>query len=165
MDIAEIRRMKDEFFARAGDSPLTNEQRASFAGLRYFPHDPRFRFEAVLTRAGGAHEEIQTSDGSVQHLARAGDLGFQLDGRDIVLAAYEQGDELFVPFRDATSGSETYGAGRYVEAHALGGDRYDLDFNAAYNPYCAYNEDWTCPLPPRSNWLDVPIRAGELSFH
>ena len=157
--------MKDEFFARGGDTPLTDEQRASFGGLRYFAPDPRFHFEAVLARSSGEHEEIQTSDGRVQHLARAGDLRFVLDGREIALAAYEQGDELFIPFRDATSGDETYGAGRYVEAHPLGGDRYDLDFNAAYNPYCAYNDDWSCPLPPRANWLDVAIRAGERTFH
>ena len=85
---------------------------------------------------------------------------------DIVRAAlFHQGDELFIPFRDATSGKDTYGAGRYVEAEALGNGRYLLDFNRAYNPYCAYNDDWRCPLPPAENWLKVAIRAGEKSFH
>ena len=166
IDIGERRRVKDEFFARSGDSPLTDEQRGSFAGLHYSPPDARLRFEAQLLRSGdGEHEEIQTNDGQTQHLARAGTIRFEHDGRAIELAAYAQGDELFIPFRDATSGNETYGAGRYVEAHPLGGDRYDLDFNAAYNPYCAYNDSWSCPLPPRANWMDVPIRAGEMSFH
>ncbi len=101
----------------------------------------------------------------MRHLPRAGTLTLELQGRAATLVAYDQGGELFVPFRDVTSGGETYGAGRYVEAHPLGGDRYELDFNTAYNPYCAYNENWSCPLPPRSNWLDVATRAGERAFH
>ena len=166
MEIRELRRMKDEFFARGGDSPLTDEQRASFDGLRYFDPDPALRYEVALERApASAPEEVQTSDGSVQLLARAGTVRFSVGGRDAALIAYEQGNELFIPFRDATSGTDTYGAGRYVEAHPLGGERYDLDFNSAYNPYCAYNDNWSCPLPPRENWLDVAIRAGEKSFH
>jgi uncharacterized protein (DUF1684 family) len=166
MDIGELRRMKDEFFARAGDSPLDDGQRRTFTGLRYFDPDAALRFEATLGRPDTSeYEDIQTSDGQVQHLPRAGTLRFDLDGRPVALAAYDQGHELFIPFRDATSGDQTYGSGRYVEAHHLGGDRYEIDFNTAYNPYCAYNENWSCPLPPRENWLDVPIRAGEMSFH
>jgi uncharacterized protein (DUF1684 family) len=166
VDIAELRRMKDEFFARGGDSPLTDTQRAGFSGLRYFEPDPGLRYEAALERPTTTeYEDIQTSDGQIQHLPRAGRLRFQVGGKPVALAAYDQGHELFIPFRDATSGDETYGAGRYVEAHPLGHDRYEVDFNAAYNPYCAYNQNWSCPLPPRENWLDVPIRAGEMTFH
>ena len=166
MDVHELRRMKDEFFARGGDSPLTDEQRAGFDGLRYFDPEPALRYEVSLERAPAAPpEEVQTSDGSVQLLARAGTVRFAVAGRDVALIAYEQGHELFIPFRDATSGDQTYGAGRYVEAHPLDGDRFELDFNTAYNPYCAYNENWSCPLPPRENWLDVPIPAGEKTFH
>jgi len=158
--------MKDEFFARGGDSPLTDGQRATFTGLRYFDPDPSLRYEAALERPTTTeYEDIQTSDGQVQHLPRAGTLRLEIGGRAVALAAYDQGHELFIPFRDATSGSETYGAGRYVEAHPLGRDRYEVDFNSAYNPYCAYNDSWSCPLPPRENWLDLPIRAGEMSFH
>ncbi len=158
--------MKDEFFARGADSPLTDEQRATFAGLRYFDPDPALRFEVRLDRSTAAPpEEIQTSTGDVQQLARAGTLRFAVDGREVALVAFEQGHELFIPFRDATSADETYGAGRYVEAHPLGGDLFELDLNGAYNPYCAYNDPWSCPLPPRENWLAVPVRAGEKSFH
>lgn len=165
-ELERLRQMKDAFFARGADSPLTPEQRAAFGGLRYFPIDPDLRFELALERAErGEPEEIQTSDGQVRLLPRAGVLRFTLEGREVALAAYAQGDDLFVPFRDATSGAETYGAGRYVEAHPLGDDRYLLDLNTAYNPYCAYNPNWSCPLPPRENWLDLPIRAGELAFH
>jgi uncharacterized protein (DUF1684 family) len=166
MELAEIRAMKDEFFARGGDSPLTHDQRAKFTGLPYFDPDPAFHFEARLERPTTTeYEDIQTSDGQIQHLPRAGTLRFKIGDREIGLTAYDQGDELFVPFRDATSGGDTYGSGRYVEAHRLEGGTYDLDFNTAYNPYCAYNEEWSCPLPPRENWLDVPIRAGEKTFH
>jgi len=158
--------MKDEFFARGGDSPLTDAQRASFGGLPYFAPDPAFRFEATLERpTTSEYEDIQTSDGQVQHLPRAGTLRFEIGGREVALAAYDQGHELFIPFRDATSGAETYGAGRYVEAHELGPGQYDVDFNTAYNPYCAYNDNWSCPLPPRENWLDISIRAGEKAYH
>jgi uncharacterized protein (DUF1684 family) len=162
----EVRRMKDEFFALDPDSPLTDEQRESFTGLRYFDADASLHYEVVLDRTGaGPAEEVQTSDGSVQVMKRSGILRFSLTGKDVTLIAYDQGHKLFVPFRDATSGGETYGSGRYVEAEPIGHETYDLDFNAAYNPYCAYNEDWVCPLPPRENWLDVPIRAGEKTFH
>ena len=166
MDVTEFRHRKDELFRRSAASPLTPEQRAAFSGLRYFSEDPALRFEVTLERGGPTEtEEIQTSDGQVRHMARAGIVRFPLDQREVTLATYEQGDDLFIPFRDATSGVDTYGAGRYVEAYPLGDDRYLLDLNLAYNPYCAYNEDWSCPLPPRENWLDVPIRAGERAFH
>src|SRR5205823_4054425 len=82
----------------------------------------------------------------------------------LMLYASDDSDELFVPFRDATSGQETYGAGRYLEIHAHG-DNVVIDFNYAYNPNCAYDPAWSCPLPPIENWLKVPIRAGEKAFH
>jgi uncharacterized protein len=166
MDIAELRREKDHYFGHAHDSPLAVDQRADFQGLRYFPDDPSLRFTVTVDpeRAGDV-EEVEMSDGSTTHLPRAGTVRFDVGGERAGLTAFSQGDGLFIPFRDATSGEETYGAGRYVEADALGDGRFELDFNRAYNPYCAYNDAWRCPLPPRENWLSVPIRAGELSFH
>ena len=166
MNVAELRREKDDYFRRAPDSPLTPEQRGSFSGLRYFPEDPKFRFTVALDRtAAGGEEGVEMSDGSTNVLRRSGTLRFRVDGTEVALVAYEQAHELFVPFRDVTSGKESYGAGRYVEADPVGNSRYLLDFNRAYNPYCAYNESWRCPLPPRENWLAVAIRAGERSFH
>jgi hypothetical protein len=165
MDLLELRRSKDDYFGKAHDSPLTVTQRHHFDGLRYFDPDPAFRFEVALEGPAGTVEEVEMSDGTTDHLQRAGTVTFSVDGTDATLLAFHQGDELFIPFRDATSGKDTYGAGRYVEAEALGGGRYLLDFNRAYNPYCAYNDDWRCPLPPAENWLKVAIRAGEKSFH
>ena len=164
MDLLELRHEKDAFFGGPHDSPLTVEQRRTFAGLKYFDPDPAFRFEVTLEGPAGAVEEVEMSDGTTDHLQRAGTVRFTIDGADTSLLAFHQGDALFIPFRDATSGTDTYGAGRYVEAEALGGGRYLLDFNRAYNPYCAYNDDWRCPLPLPENWLKVAIRAGEKGF-
>jgi uncharacterized protein (DUF1684 family) len=165
MDVGEQRRAKDEYFGKAHDSPLTVDQRTAFAGLKYFDPDPAFRFEVALEGGPGGVEEVEMSDGTTDHLQRAGNVRFTVEDTDATLLAFHQGDELFIPFRDVTSGKDTYGAGRYVEAEALGNGRYLLDFNRAYNPYCAYNDDWRCPLPPAENWLKVAIRAGEKSFH
>jgi uncharacterized protein (DUF1684 family) len=165
MVIADLRQAKDDYFRRAHDSPLTVAQRARFGGLRYFPEDPAYHYTVTVDVDGaGGTEEVEMSDGSTSRLRRLGTVRFDVGGERVGLVAYEQGDELFIPFRDATSGKETYGAGRYVEAEPLGDGRFVLDFNRAYNPYCAYNEAWRCPLPPTENWLTVPIRAGELSF-
>ncbi len=166
MEIAEQRRAKDDYFRRAHDSPLTVAQRGRFSGLRYFPDNASYRFTVNVDPAGGgAMEEIEMSDGSTSKLRRLGTVRFDVGDVRASLAAFEQGDDLFIPFRDATSGKETYGAGRYVEAEPIGDGRFTLDFNRAYNPYCAYNEHWRCPLPPPENRLAVPIRAGERSFH
>jgi uncharacterized protein (DUF1684 family) len=165
MGLLELRHAKDDYFGKAHDSPLTVEQRRLFTGLKYFDPNPALRFEVTPEGAGGTVEEVEMSDGTSDHLQRAGTVRFTVDGADATLVAFQQGDDLFIPFRDATSGKDTYGAGRYVEAEPLGGGKYLLDFNRAYNPYCAYNDDWRCPLPPTENWLTVAIRAGEKSFH
>src|SRR5205814_5349363 len=104
--------------------------------------------------------------GDDQVYTRAGKPRFEANGAPAEVTLYASPDdpELFLPFRDATSGKETYGAGRYVEVHDVNGDHVVVDFNTAYNPNCAYNSRWSCPLPPGENWLSVPIRAGEKSF-
>ena len=166
MDVQELRREKDRYFGHAHDSPLTVEQRTHFEGLRYFDEDPAFRFTVTVDPdGGGGVDEVEMSDGSSDHLRRAGTVRFDVGGQRVGLIAFAQDEALFIPFRDATSGNETYGAGRYLEAEPLGDGRFELDFNRAYNPYCAYNDAWRCPLPPRENWLAVRIPAGELSFH
>ncbi len=109
---------------------------------------------------------MQTSTGSVQEYMRWGKISFPVDGQAAELTVFkdpEHGD-YFLPFADATSGKETYGAGRYLEVHTQDDGRVLVDFNYAYNPYCAYNERWSCPLTPFENRLTVPIRAGEKNF-
>lgn len=166
-EIEEFRAAKDEFFALDPRSPLTDEQRAAFEGLDYFPEEPALRIEAPLD-TDVEHDEIrmQTTTGDEQVYRRAGVVRFDADGEqaEITLYASEHQHGFFVPFRDATSGKETYGAGRYLEAEVVDDGRVLLDFNLAYNPYCAYNERWSCPLPPIENWLNVAIRGGERNF-
>lgn len=166
--LLDWRRRKDAFFASA-NSPLPPEARAAFAGLAYFPPDPARRFEVEVEPLGGEPVELGTTTGEPRAFARFGLARFDLDGTPASLVLYAPlGEEaparVFVPFRDATNGAETYGAGRYLDA-PLRGDPdawfVTLDFNLAYAPYCAYGEGWTCPLPPRENWLTAPVRAGE----
>ncbi len=169
-EIHELRAAKDEFFGRSPGSPLDHEQRHAFTGLRYYAEDPALRFVLDLdaTDAGDV-EEVETSNGSSEAMVRAGRFAFTIDGRPVRLTAFRSDGHddgsLFVPFRDATGRSDTYPAGRYVEAERTSAGGWLLDLNRAYNPYCAYNDTWRCPLPPRENWLDVEIRAGEKRFH
>jgi len=168
-ELQELREEKDDFFANDPRSPLRPEQRAGFAGLSYFDEDPSLRVEAVLERDVARDEEIRiaTTTGAVQVYRRAGVVRFEVDGRPARVTLYASPDmhDLFLPFRDATSGKETYGAGRYLEVDPPDErGRVVVDFNYAYNPNCCYDESWSCPLPPRENWLDVPIRAGERDF-
>ncbi len=163
------RRSKDEYFARSARSPLPEDDRAGFTGLAYYPVDPGLRFEflSLGPLPDGLEEEthVQTSDGRVRHGARVGTLAFTVEGvgRQLVGLRLEGAEDgsLFVPFKDATNGADTYGAGRYLDLAAQDDGTYDLDFNLAYAPFCAYSPAYSCPLPPAENWLRVPIRAGE----
>jgi uncharacterized protein (DUF1684 family) len=168
-DLDEFREDKDAFFRTDPRSPLTPEQRARFTGLAYYPEDELLRIDAPLDADVDRTEDVvmATSTGDAQTYHRAGTVSFEIDDQqaEITLYASEDTEELFVPFRDATSGKETYGAGRYLEVEPPDGSgRVILDFNRAYNPNCCYNEFWSCPLPPRENWLSVPIRAGEKDY-
>ena len=161
-ELDEFRTAKDEFFAQHPQSPLTPEQKSGFKGLVYFPENPALRLE-VQVEALPAKEEItiQTSTGDTQHYQRLGRFRFTVEGKPAQLTLYMGENGLFLPFVDSLAGKETYPAGRYLEPEDLGGGRYLVDFNLAYNPYCAYNDRWSCPLTPFENRVKVPIRAGE----
>ena len=170
-ELTGFRADKDAFFRDHPSSPLTDEQRAAFEGLAYFDEDPASVVRATLETDGVDTDEpieLPTTTGGSQTYRRAGVARFAVDGEPAqvtLFASDDMGDELFLPFRDATSGRETYGAGRYLEVEPPGPDgEVEIDFNLAYNPYCAYNPEWSCPIPPGENWLAVPIRAGERSF-
>jgi uncharacterized protein (DUF1684 family) len=105
--------------------------------------------------------QIQTTPGGVQDYVRFGKIRFQVDGQEAELTIYASHHGFFLPFADSPAGTETYGAGRYLEPQAMGNGKLDVDFNLAYNPFCAYNERWTCPITPPENRLKVPVRAGE----
>lgn len=164
-DLERFRAQKDHFYKIHPQSPLTPEQRASFAGLRYFPENPELRL-VVAIEAFDEEEPIvmQTTTGGAQEYLRYGRLHFSADGQEAALTLYSDGESYFMPFADALAGEETYSAGRYLEPQPLGEGRFLVDFNLAYNPYCAYNDAWSCPITPRENRLAVAIRAGEKLF-
>jgi uncharacterized protein (DUF1684 family) len=107
---------------------------------------------------------MQTTTGDVQTYERFGRVRFSVDGQEVSLTLYHNEYGFFLPFVDSLAGKETYGAGRYLEPEPLPDGRFLIDFNLAYNPYCAYNEYWSCPITPAENRLKVPIRAGEMVF-
>jgi uncharacterized protein (DUF1684 family) len=167
---------RDRLFREHPQSPIPPNQRAAFRGVSWFPPDPAYRVPARLEAGDGDLLEIDTGgeDGVVRY-RRAGTLRFELEGvqlRLTVLWIVGYGGGLFLPFRDATSGDETYGGGRYLfdtikntDAGCLeitpGSAEVTIDFNWAYHPSCVYNPRYACPLAPPENRLTLPIRAGE----
>ncbi len=168
--IEDFRREKDAFFRLSHDSPIPENERPGFAGLKYFPPNEKYRIKLKLQRYPKPDVlTMVTSKGSQQRFYRFGYFEFEIDEKKSRLQAYrsaERIDEhLFIPFRDKTSGKESYGAARYIDLDILRDDNYALDFNLAYNPSCAYNDDYICPLPPGENWLTMEIPAGEKKYH
>jgi uncharacterized protein len=168
--ILEYRDRKDDYFGSNRKSPIPAELRQGFNGLRYYRDDPRMVFDVPLEPDPARLEVVmQTSSGSERVYERFGWVRFPILNQTARLAVFAspgepQPEQFFIPFRDATSGTETYGSGRYLEASFEAG-RVQLDLNLAYNPSCAYGDGWNCPVPPIENWLSVPIRAGEMAFH
>lgn len=163
--LAESRQQKDTFFAQHPESPLTLSQKQGFKGLDYFPEAPELRFEIPVERLADEQEiQMQTSTGDIQEYQRYGKIRFPVEGQTVELTIYANQHGFFLPFVDSLAGKETYPAGRYLEPEPLHDGRFLIDFNQAYNPYCAYNEQWSCPLTPFENRLKVPIRAGEKIF-
>lgn len=164
-ELTDFRAEKDEFYARHPQSPLTPDQRRSFKGLAYFPENDALRLEVKVERFEDQQSVMmQTSTGGVQEYVRYGRFQFQTEGQPAELTIYQSGYGYFLPFADSLAGKETYPAGRYLEPEPLPGDRFLVDFNLAYNPNCAYNEMWSCPITPAENRLKAPIRAGEKIF-
>ena len=165
-ELDEFRAEKDYFFAHHQQSPLTPEQKAKFKGLKYFPEVDELRFELPVEILAGRQEiQIPTSTGDFQSYYRYGKIRFQVEGQQVELTVYTSENGYFLPFVDSLANKETYPAGRYLELEELPDGRLRVDFNLAYNPYCAYNDMWSCPLTPVENRLKVPIRAGEKIFH
>lgn len=165
--VGDHRDEKDEFFADHPQSPIRPDDREGFDGLAYFDLDPDYRVVARFSRAQSPETvNLETTRGPPAEYARVAVFGFELGGDHHTLAAYslESEDTLFVPFADETNGEETYHRGRYLDVDpgdAETGDDVVLDFNLAYNPFCAYSDTFSCALPSEENHLDVAVRAGE----
>ncbi len=165
-ELDDFRAKKDEFFKNHFQSPLTREQKKDFKGLSYFPENEALRLEVKVEPLNDSKPMImQTSTGGAQEYFRYGKFKFQVDGQEAGLTIYQSEHGFFLPFVDSLAGKETYPAGRYLDLELLPGDRFIVDFNVAYNPLCAYNEMWSCPITPAENRLKVPIHAGEKLFH
>lgn len=190
--LQRFRSQKDALFAQHPQSALNSEQRHHFTGLSYFPYDPLLRVEATFTpEAAEENLHLEASGPHAMRFQRAGHVSFSLGTTPLTLWVYwidVYGGGLFLPFRDATCGPESYGGGRYLfdtvkgsdflrvepretasaeaeSPYGYAGGQIILDFNYAYNPSCAYDERWVCPLAPNENRLPIPIRAGERKFH
>ena len=165
-ELDAFRAEKDEFFGGHPQSPLTREQRKDFHGLQYFPENDALRLEVKVEEFDDKQTfEMQTSTGDVQVYEKFGKFRFFVDGDEAELTIYRSQHGFFLPFVDTLAGKETYPAGRYLDPEPLPGGYFIVDFNVAYNPYCAYNEMWSCPITPAENRLKVAIRAGEKIFH
>jgi uncharacterized protein len=165
-EIASFREMKDKGFAGNG-SPVPEDRRKALLPLAYFPISLEYRVPAVLRAYPDRSTlEMPTSTGQLRTMVRVGRLDFTLRGQQLGLSAFvESGarnlDQLFVPFTDLTSGTETYPAGRYLDLERTRTGLYVIDFNRAYHPFCYYNPAYDCPYPPRENRLQIPVRGGE----
>jgi len=170
--LMQARRERDQAFKSNPGSPIPVRDRPRFKGLDYYPINPSLRFRVQLNRYPTPKRiRLVTNTGEIREGLRYGYFEFQVEGRDCTLQVYRLEDSdnpgrpyLFIPFRDATSGNETYGAGRYLDLQENTTGMYDLDFNRAYNPFCAYGEGFSCPIPPEENRLAVSIRAGEKKY-
>lgn len=168
----EKHRTEVDQFMRSDGSPFKPDS-IPFTGLKYYPVDPKYRIKARLEPVENKKVVIlATSDGLEQKYLEYAYASFEWDGRQnrlLILELMEMGPQrgkLFLAFSDATSGIETYGAGRYLDVKKVpAASSLVLDFNLAYNPYCAYNDKYSCPFPPRENILQIPIKAGEMSYH
>jgi uncharacterized protein len=171
--LAEFRARRDALFAGHPQSPIPPDERAGFAGLRYLPPADDAVVEVSVREQAGRIEIDTGGPDGVMRYERVGILDTPWGPLSLWwIAAY--GGGLYLPFRDATSGHETYGGGRYLTdtvkgtfgrgLQLLGSGRVRLDFNYAYNPSCAYDSRWACPLAPPENWLTAPVRAGELTY-
>ena len=166
----EWKKVRDEMFRHHPQSPISEDKREEFQGAVYYEYDPAYRVTAEVEPAEPEDYDVPTSTGEQFTFQRVGTASFNLLGSDLSLELYwltSYAGGLFVPFRDETSGKETYGAGRYlldtIKGSSLGTDGGQLvfDFNFAYNPSCSYDPKWACPLAPPANRLEVAVEAGE----
>lgn len=176
-DVKTFRQGRDKEFRDKEESALKEEDFSSFKGLNYFPNTKTFRVKANFTRTSDEkYIQMPTSSGKSKKFVKFGILSFKLQGKNYTLYVYqadaemlakypEYADLLFVPFKDLTNGKKSYSGGRYIDIKTPPDGKTILDFNLAYNPNCAYGSDkFSCPIPPRENFLQAEIKAGEMLY-
>ncbi len=170
--IVEIKSWQDTMnleFADSATSPLLEDEIVDFKGLNFFDIDSKFNIEADFVRTQNEQPfGMKTTTERLPIYVKYGEAHFEIDGKKLKLNVYQNqelilkpgfGDYLFVPFLDLTSGKESYGGGKYLVVRIPENSKIKLDFNKSYNPYCAYNHKYSCPIPPYENKLDVEIKA------
>jgi len=161
---------KDRFFKEDSHSPLKEADRKRFKGLIYYPIDLKYAMigsiERYPTEPKPLYINLPTNKGKEKKYVKYGRFKFKWEGKEYVLQIYRPlgGGELFLPFKDKNSGTETYMEGRYLYIEPMPGGKVLIDFNRAYNPFCQYNGKYTCPFAPEENWLEISIWAGEKRF-
>jgi hypothetical protein len=173
-EIAAFRTEQNDHFADTASSPLTAKGLAHFNGLEFFPVDPDYKVEArFVLNPDPEIFEMQTTTERKPLYVKYGEAHFSLKGEDLVLEIYrsesakkikEFSEHLFLPFKDLTNGNESYGGGRFIDLKIPEGESIIIDFNKAYNPYCAYNHKYSCPIPPEANHLNIAIPAGVKAY-
>ena len=168
-NLAREREERVAFFRESTQSPLTDSVKATFKGLNYFEPNPAFSLIGNFIPTKG-YELIELSrfGGEPEVYIRSGQIEFELEGKKHLLTAYRRREgssakDLFVPFKDLTSGKTTYGGGRYLDLRLVV-DEVHIDFNRAYNPFCVFNPAYVCPIPPEENHLSIEIPVGEKAF-
>jgi uncharacterized protein (DUF1684 family) len=165
-----FREKRDRFFRKDPHSPLKDADRKRFNGLSYYPINLTYclvgRIERYAIDPKPIYVNLPTNKGRDRKYVKYGKFKFKWEGKEYVLQIYRPlgGGELFLPFKDKTSGKETNSEGRYLYIEPMMGENVLIDFNRAYNPFCQYNEKYTCPFPLPENWLPIPIHAGEKRF-
>lgn len=166
-EVLKEREETNRFMRTSPESPFKFVEE-DFQGLKYFDPDPGYKINAdFIPISNGQIRRIPTSDGKEELYLEYGYADFRLQNRDLrllVLQSTDQSKHLFIPFADSTSGDLTYGAGRYLDITFVRDGKILIDFNYAYNPYCAYSKKYSCPLPPAENYLAVSILAGEKNY-
>jgi uncharacterized protein (DUF1684 family) len=166
-DVAKIRSDKNENFRNSDESPI--QDKAAFKGLNYYPFNKEYIVDFVLEKAKKAETvELKMTDGTTEKLIFFGFIQAEFKSFTLKLKLYQHEDgNFFLPFKDKTAPTETYGGGRFLDLPLTNvkNNRLRVDFNLAYNPYCAYNEDFACPIPPAENTLPIRIEAGEKIFN
>ena len=169
-ELKVFRAKRDQFFKEDPHSPLKETDRKKFKGLLYYPINLQYAItgpiERYPTEPKPLYVNLPTNKGREKKYVKYGRFRFKWGGKEYELQIYRPlgGGELFLPFKDKTSETETYSEGRYLHIEPMPGGKVLIDFNRAYNPFCAYNEKYTCPFAPKENWLDISIPAGEKRF-
>lgn len=169
--VAEFQQELNDMFSDSTQSPLPEEERVNFEGLSFYEAHEDFLVKADFKRVAGRVVEMPTTTDRIARYQPYGKLNFELNGEEHELTVFQniafpsnkkdvQPELLFLPYSDLTNGKETYGGGRYIDLEPQDGSVWELDFNKSYNPFCAYNAKYSCPIPPSENHLDTQIKAG-----